>query len=222
MVVERRVVSSILLLGVLASCGGESGEDDGAADATQGDATQGDDAPTSSDDGPTSGDSGDVVDGGLFDCGVSIDCSLFAHVGTEGDTECAGALAISTEPGVILFIDAPGGADTVYHSLVVMRGDGTAVVQERETENADEFGMSDGPWSPASVQQLCTVVPGEGQVEACGPDGGEDECQWAPIGGAEHDPEFCCDGGLADCQPIETPYDCDSLAALLEGDGTTG
>jgi hypothetical protein len=46
-----------------------------------------------------------------------------------------------------------------------------------------------------------------------------------PVGsdrGAEHDPEFCCDGGLADCQPIETPYDCDSLAALLEGDGTTG
>jgi len=146
---------------------------------------------------------------------------LSSHIGTEGDTLCAGVAAQSTSPSVVRVDNSPGGDDFTYDMLIVMRGDGTAVLQERRKNISYGGDTGDAEWEAAMPQELCTVVVGEGQV-GCEDPASKVACEWDPFGGAEDDPEFCCAGGLADCQPLEPPYDCESIAALFEADETTG
>jgi hypothetical protein len=90
----------------------------------------------------------------------------------------------------------------------VIWGDGTALLQTRNCD-CDE-NLENCVWSPASDQQSCTVVIGEDLAENCD-GGGSGECAWSPwtcIDG-------CPPGGLSDCVPLETPYDCETLGAAL-------
>jgi hypothetical protein len=225
-----RVTSAwmMCLLTTLVGCG-----DDGAAadastsdtEAATGSTEDGGSTQGSQDDGATdTGSSGASEDGAtdsggepehadLFACeGVTPSCeTITAHIDPEPPEalECAGQLVTSGQPGVISALDAPGPDIDETQSLIVVLGDGTALVQTRHRD-CSEFedppcSFSDPlPWEPSSEHRLCTIEIDAELQAACDPACETDcDCAWDPF----YSP-------LQDCQPVED-WSCDDVLAAL-------
>jgi hypothetical protein len=158
--------------------------------------------------GDTEGEAPQHVD--LFACeGLSLSCEqITVHIDGEPAeaVECAAHLVVSTDPGLLSVVDAPGpNIDEVEHLMVIL-GDGTAILQTRERHcGIDEDCDPNLPWEAASAHQVCDVEVAEGLAAACDP-ACETECycRWEGL------------GQLRNCETIED-WSCDDALAALQG-----
>jgi hypothetical protein len=127
---------------------------------------------------------------------------------------CAGDLVTSGWPGVLLARDDPGPDIHQTQSLVILRGDGTVVLQNRERHCGGDAppcptDLDNLPWEPPTVQQQCSVVISSELAAACaaggagGSDGGTAmPCYWWPW------------GNLTECTTIDE-LSCSEAEAIL-------
>jgi hypothetical protein len=219
----------VCLLASLAGCGDDgeaadasAGETEAATGAAEDDGpTQGasDGAPETASSGASGDDSSSDAGGepehiDLFTCaGVTSTCDrITQHIDSEPleALECAGQLVTSGEPGVISALNAPGPNIDETESLILVLGDGMALVQTRE-RHCDEF---DEPpcsydtleWEPSSEHQLCTIEIDPELEAACDPACETDcNCAWDPFFNPPQD-----------CQAIDD-WSCDDALAALAG-----
>jgi hypothetical protein len=152
----------------------------------------------------------------LFDCGLAPACTVSQHIYPEGDTQCAAEALLAAQPTYVLARNEPGPDISGTHMFIVAWGDGTALLQTRDfsCDGCSDDDPSEYEWTDASVQQLCTVILADGLAEACGCEEGKcPGCQWDPWPGDCG--EGCTPGELADCVPIDTPYDCEAIEQAL-------
>ncbi|MRG98525.1 hypothetical protein [Polyangium spumosum] len=143
----------------------------------------------------------------LFACGVTTDCpQMSIHLSPEPEQAlvCAAKLIVSSAPGALSALEVPGPNFTQTERLIVLQGDGKALVQSRH--RACEIGSCPPepiPWEPSSAHQICDVVLGDDVAAGCA---AMDDmtCRWSPWG----------PGKLENCVEVED-WGCDDVAALL-------
>jgi hypothetical protein len=145
------------------------------------------------------------VDAGLFACELPPSCEeLQNHLGyaePASAVTCAAKLVAEGRRGVLLALDTPGPSVDEIQRLILVLGDGTALVQRRERHCDRIEDCPGGPaWESASEQQLCDVIADAEMVAACQSDG--QGCRWSPW----HD--------LLDCRAAEA-LNCDAAAELV-------
>ncbi|WP_437895538.1 hypothetical protein [Sorangium sp. So ce124] len=207
----HRVIQGALLLAAaqlpfIIACAPVVEGSDGAeteAEPDRGDDT--DPGPESSD--TTSGGGADVPDPALdlFACGFELSCErVVVHISPippEALT-CAAKLVIGGSTGVLSSLLTPGPYIDETESLILVLGDGTALVQTRERHCGRE-GMECGPtpvWEAPSPHQICDLVVSPDVEAACEEDA--EGCGWRPW------------ADLANCRAVEE-HTCEDVAALL-------
>ena len=147
------------------------------------------------------------ADQGLFDCApLQPACEeMFYHLSPEpaAALQCAAELVASGELGVIVARDTPGPYLDEIQTMVILLGDGTAVVQRRERhcKTTEEDCSEPVPWEAASDQQNCDIVSDAQLGAACAE--GTDDCSWSPW------------GGLGTCE-LSGKRSCEDVSALLQ------
>ncbi|KYF91964.1 hypothetical protein BE20_13230 [Sorangium cellulosum] len=142
----------------------------------------------------------------LFACGLELSCEKISrHLGPEPREalECAARLLLSGGTGVLAALDTPGPFIDETESLIVVLGDGTALVQTRERHCGapDEPPCQPDTWEAPSLHQICDVDIPESMEEACEEDS-EEGCVWVPW------------SGLSNCQAVDDAT-CTDLAERL-------
>lgn len=194
--------------------GSDSGDSTAAQDASGSDSGESTVSPpdTSSGGSESDSDSGAAPEHlDLFACrGLTPSCEqMTQHIDPEPAeaVECAGQLIASGQPGILSALDAPGPDIDETEFLIVVIGDGTALVQTRERscdENDLDCSYATLEWEPSGEHQLCTLVIDPNLQAACDPAcATECACGWHPF--------F---GDLGDCQLVED-WTCEDAAATL-------
>ncbi|WP_438005962.1 hypothetical protein WME89_46110 [Sorangium sp. So ce321] len=142
----------------------------------------------------------------LFACGLELSCDKISrHLAAEPREalECAARLLLSGGGGVLSALDTPGPFIDETESLIVVLGDGTALVQTRERHCGapDEPPCQDDTWEAPSLHQICDVEIPASMEEACEEDS-EEGCVWVPW------------SGLSNCQAVDDAT-CDDIADRL-------
>src|SRR5262249_12370635 len=104
----------------------------------------------------------------LFACNLPLGCpELFVDPGDPEAEGCAGSLVTSGKPGVLLGTSNPEPGLYEARFLVILHGDGTAVLQIHESDCSDECTeTTTGQWQ-------CSVVIGDvARPVTCGLPGG--------------------------------------------------
>jgi hypothetical protein len=156
----------------------------------------------------------------LFKCNLPVTCPEMTiwDLTVVGGFACAGELVTSGKPGVLLGTLKPDGGTYEKQSLVIVRGDGTAVLQTRERPDYN------GPWESPAVQQQCNVVITSELAAACaagGSGGGGGSGGNGGFGGGSGSGSDTCGSccwwpgdGLANCTPIDE-LSCSDAQAIL-------
>ncbi|KYF69324.1 hypothetical protein BE11_22440 [Sorangium cellulosum] len=147
----------------------------------------------------------------LYDCNLPLACQqMFYHSGDVSPaqaTNCAAKHIVSGSPAVLSALDSPGGGCRETEMLIVVQGDGKALVQSRH-RTSDEFSCEPGdPWEASSAHQICDIVLADRTEAACQADEWGD-CHWTPFGWAST-------GQLANCQEVEDRT-CAEVSGLLD------
>ncbi len=142
----------------------------------------------------------------LFACGLEPSCDRISrHLGPEPPEalECAARLLVSGRTGVLMALDTPGPNIDETESLILVLGDGTALVQTRERHCGDVYDPPCQPdtWETPSLHQICDIEISPSEKEACEEDD-ERGCFW--------DPWF----GLRNCQAVDDTT-CNDIADRL-------
>jgi hypothetical protein len=206
----HRVIQGALLLAAaqlpfIIACARVIEGSDGAE--TEAEPDRGDDAepgPESSD--TTSGGGADAPDPALdlFACGFEPSCDqVFVHMYPlpPEALPCAAKLVLGGGTGVLRWLVTPGPYVDETDSLIVVLGDGTALMQTRERHCGRE-GMECGPtpvWE-LSPQTICDLVVSPAIEAACEADA--KECTFSPR------------SNVANCRLVEE-HTCEDVAALL-------
>jgi hypothetical protein len=145
----------------------------------------------------------EVVDEGLFACGLPSPCSLLSwHLEPweAEDVACAGELTASAQPGV-LYARKDGG-DSRSDRLAIVVGNGVVVMHDRSRGCAfdDTCDVQLLPWETNAVVQQCDIADLDALLVACAGDG---PCEWMPYWDS-----------LADCVQLPVPT-CEEIEALL-------
>ena len=144
----------------------------------------------------------------LFACGAPLDCEqMREHIEPEpwSALNCAAKLVLANEASVLSALYVPGPTFYQTESLILLRGDGTALVQTRHRECGwDEVCTQPVPWEPSSVHQICDVGHADELAAACA---AEDDlsCAWSP---------WHTDA-LTNCHDVED-WTCAEVSAALE------
>jgi hypothetical protein len=116
----------------------------------------------------------------LFACALPVDCTMDAgHLGetvTPEMMKCQSDLTLSGDHGVQRYVSVPGPYPTEVESLIVLRGDGTAIRQARSRCMVDGGceQQNTTAWRLSELED-CDVVPFDVEdPEQCGE--GEEEC----------------------------------------------
>jgi hypothetical protein len=147
----------------------------------------------------------------LFKCNLGAYCpETFLHIDVP-QSPCAGYLVTSGKPGVLLATLTPGPYVDETQSLILLRGDGTAVLQNRERHCDGDDPPCPVPWEQPTVQQQCTVAISSGLAAACAAGG---------TGGAGGGPSGTCSwlpwGNLLNCTTIDELSCSDAKAILVQ------
>ncbi|XXX75512.1 hypothetical protein WMF30_48470 [Sorangium sp. So ce134] len=142
----------------------------------------------------------------LFACGLEPSCDKISrHLSAEprDALECAARLLLSGGPGVIDALDTPGPYIDETESLIVVLGNGTALVQTRERHCGapDEPPCQADTWDAPSLHRICDIEISPSMEEACEEDS-EEGCVWVPW------------SGLSNCQAVDD-YTCNDIADRL-------
>ncbi|AUX35909.1 MULTISPECIES: hypothetical protein [Sorangium] len=178
------------------------------SDAAETETGTGEDAGTestssSSPSGDDTGATDPAVD--LFACGLEPSCERVVMHASPTPTEaltCAAKLVVGGGTGVLGALLTPGPYIDETESLLVVLGDGTALVQTRERHCGRE-GMECGPtlgWEAPSQHRICDLVISPELEEACTDDA--EGCSFWPW------------RDLSNCRAAEE-HTCEDIAALL-------
>ena len=142
----------------------------------------------------------------LFACGVTPDCDpLRLHLYPEPESAliCAAQLIHSNEPGALSSFFVPGGKVFETEQLIVLQGNGKALVQSRHREC--EIGSCPNPilWEPVSAHEICDVVLASDVAAGCAAMD-DTKCRWSPWGS----------DALVNCVEVHD-WSCDDVAAAL-------
>ncbi|MGK3991580.1 hypothetical protein WME99_51515 [Sorangium sp. So ce136] len=153
---------------------------------------------------------GDVVQQhiNLYDCSLPLACEQMVYHSDDvrGGTSCAATQIVSGSAAVLSALDAPGGACNETEMLIVVQGDGKALVQSRHRTSSSDFCQPGDPWEASSAHQICDIVLADGTEAACQVESGG--CDWTPFGWASK-------GELANCQDVEDRT-CADVSGLLD------
>jgi hypothetical protein len=145
----------------------------------------------------------------LFACGVALSCErISTHLYPEPPwaLECAAKLLLSGAPGALSTLLTPGPYIDEVEDLVLLLGDGTALIQTRERHcgapGEDPCGVTP-QWEPVSAHQLCKVEVPPGLAQACDPGCMTScNCSWNPQ--------------WSECAPVED-WTCQAVMTALGG-----
>jgi hypothetical protein len=142
----------------------------------------------------------------LFACNLLLSCEEnVVHVSDE--PPCDGSLAASGKPGVLLGTADPGPWLDQTQFLLILRGDGTAMLQIRERHCSEgcTIPTDEVPWETPTEQWQCSVVLGvAARPDTCSDDTSE-PCAWWPW----------TSFGLTNCTPIDPELSCNDANAIL-------
>jgi hypothetical protein len=142
----------------------------------------------------------------LFSCGLTPGCDQIIYHNEPSPASaltCFAQLVVSGSPGVLDAVQAPGPYFTQKELLLVVLGDGTALVQSRFRECKTTTCPNPVPWEASSAHQICTIVMTDGLAAACAA-GDPNTCAWSPW----------YPGGITDCHDVDDRT-CAQVTALL-------
>ena len=142
----------------------------------------------------------------LFACGVTTDCpqmSIHLYPEPEPALICAAKLIVSNQPGALSAIEVPGPNFFQTERLIILQGDGKALVQSRHRECEIGSCPDPVPWEPSSAHQICDVVLGNDVAAGCAAMD-DTTCRWSPWG----------PGKLENCMEV-ADWSCDDVVAAL-------
>jgi len=148
----------------------------------------------------------------LFACTAPPTCGpIYNHLGAEpaSERECAARLIADGTPGSIYAEYTVSGA-VGRAAFIVVLGDGTALVQEREEECTPGDCGTTSPvvWKASGPQRVCDVL-GDDELEAACADGSTEGCFWDPWNYSGQDFE-----NLGNCKEVEE-RGCEEVAGLV-------
>ena len=143
----------------------------------------------------------------LFACNLPLSCPEMSvdSAGPE-EEECARSTVASGKPNVLLATADPGPWLDEWQFLLILRGDGTAVLQIRERHCDGDWTARSGAPCPTDMteQYQCNVVFPSSNT-TCELDGDTSGlCDW-----------WLWSFKLADCTPIDTELLCSDAKAIL-------
>jgi hypothetical protein len=209
----HRIIQGALLLAAaqlpfVIACSSVVEGSDGAdteAEADRGDGTDPGPEPPDTTSGGGAGAPDPALD--LFACGFEPSCepvTMHAYPIPPESLPCAAKLVLGGGTGVLRSLLTPGPYVDETDSLIVVLGDGTALVQTRERHCGRE-GMECGPtpvWE-LSQHKICDLVVSPDVEAACEAD--VDGCVFRPW------------GDVANCRAVEE-HTCEEAAARLAAD----
>jgi hypothetical protein len=133
----------------------------------------------------------------LFACNLPLSCpEMFGDWNEPGAVECAGSKVASGKPHVLLATADPCPGNYEAQFLVILRGDGTAVLQIRERECDEDCTET------LTEQWKCNVVF-PSNTPTCELDG--DLCGW-----------WLWDFDLTNCTSIDPELSCSDAKAIAQ------